>query len=181
MLGELIKLCAERHIDFNFALHVPATFEAAHALVKEHKAVAAKLAPLAKAGCGCFSVVFADGDEANAPIAEGGKNLGVLHAEGVNALYAALKAEAARPLQMFVAPAHRHGDVQAEKTLPKKHLYYWRDMNANLAAEAALLFHGPEPLNERLTHHFAAAMWQYWGAKRRVVLWDLYARGAGRR
>ena len=169
-------MCSERRVEFNYGLHLPSTFDAAHALMREHKSVAAKLLPLAKAGCGNFTVIFADGDAANAPIAEGGKNLGVLHADGLNALFSQLRQDVgdAKALHFFVGLAHRHGDVQAEKTLPKKHLYYWRDINANLTMDAAVLFHGPEQLNERISHHFAAALWTYWGAKRKVVLWDLY-------
>lgn len=179
MLGELIKTCNEQHVDFNYGVHLPATFEAAHLLQRECKTLASKFAALVKAGCSAFSVVFADGDAVNAPISEGGKNLGVLHAEGLNAVFAQVKSESGgKHLQFFVAPAHRHGDLQVERTLPKKHLYYWRDINTNLTHDAALLFNGPEQLNERISHHFAAALWSYWGAKRKVVLWDMYvARG----
>lgn len=179
MLTALIQSCAERGITFTYGLHLPSTFQVAHAFQQDVKAVAANLARLLAVGCSAFAVVFADGDSTNAPIAEGGKNLGVLHAEALNALVDLLRTEpvakqSVAKLQFFVAPAHRHGDLQYEKTLPKKHLYYWRDINTNLHPDAAILFEGAEQLNERVSHNFAAAVWQYWGPKRKVVFWDKY-------
>ncbi len=180
-LPALGAACAQQHVALNYAVPLGALFDFAAEQTRTH--VAAHCLAAVRAGVRHLTLWFdaalgASEDQIRVDISGAKKNVGLVHADVCNRIFEAVRkgvdAAVAGTLCFYVSSAHTAGAFELEEALPKRKLYYWRDINTALAADVRLLLSAGEPVSRSISSAAAEGMRALFGPKRTLILLDHY-------